>query len=742
MDAKVLVAYASKYGSTREIAEKIGVVLKDAGFAVDVLPADKVADVGPYRAVVLGSAVYIGGWRKAAAKFLKANERALAERPVWLFSSGPTGQGDPVELVKGWRFPQGAAARGRPRQARGNRHFPGSGVSREAERHRPLDDEERQGAGRRLPRLERHHGLGRIHRQKAQGRDSRFMIREERLMDIASRFRQFRVLFKHFFSRLFYNDLLKFEEQQRESQIVMLTLLAVAGMLVANVAYEPFLLFNLFDMTPADLWRYEVLLLTFSMAVAGVIAVASWDKLFLDPLDQINLRPLPISARVLFSGKFAGLLAFVVAVTLASNFFAISIAMFYPAEMLDSLVCGLAHGVAVILGGLFIFMAVALLQGLFMALLPPAFARRATVFAQMLLLLVFLSPFIWLPMLFRSLPALKADGSALFSFFPPLWFTGIFNRIIGIPDPVLGRAGRIGLAASALALLSYLLLSLLSLRKFVRGADAAPTGSRSFFRFPAGRRLFTALFLRQPIQAAVFSFFMQTLRRSREHKLKLTLFLALPVSVLLSQFAYVYLKKGFVGDTLDSFLVSLPLALHFFLIFGMRMAVGYPHTLPANFVFRVSESGTLRDYMTGLRKALFCSTVIPPLFLCLPLYLYFWGPLPAFLSVLYSLAIATLLLELCFFNFHKIPFAAEHVPGKFKLRYYWPVLLIAGYQYHLTFYGLGMSLRRHPDRYPVFFLLAVLVLTLVRIDRNRRMNEERLVFEEEPEPAMMTLGLD
>lgn len=106
MNAQVLVAYASKYGATKEIAEKIGQVLKDAGFAADVLPVGRVTDVGSYKAVVLGSAVFIGNWRKAAAKFLKANEKALAERPLWLFSSGPTGKGDPVELVKGWRFPQ------------------------------------------------------------------------------------------------------------------------------------------------------------------------------------------------------------------------------------------------------------------------------------------------------------------------------------------------------------------------------------------------------------------------------------------------------------------------------------------------------------------------------------------------------------------------------------------------------------------------------------------------------------
>ncbi|MGD9115725.1 MAG: flavodoxin domain-containing protein [Dehalococcoidia bacterium] len=106
MAKKVLVAYASKYGATAGIAEKIGEVLSEAGLTVDVAPADKTEDPASYAGVVLGSAVYIGGWRKEAVKFLKKNRKKLAERPVWIFSSGPTGEGDPVELVKGWRYPK------------------------------------------------------------------------------------------------------------------------------------------------------------------------------------------------------------------------------------------------------------------------------------------------------------------------------------------------------------------------------------------------------------------------------------------------------------------------------------------------------------------------------------------------------------------------------------------------------------------------------------------------------------
>ncbi len=105
MGEQVLVAYATKHGATGEIAARVGQVLHQAGLPVKVLPVGEVDDLGPYRAVVLGSAVYAGQWRKAAAEFLQANQEALAQRAVWLFSSGPTGEGDPAQLMNGWRFP-------------------------------------------------------------------------------------------------------------------------------------------------------------------------------------------------------------------------------------------------------------------------------------------------------------------------------------------------------------------------------------------------------------------------------------------------------------------------------------------------------------------------------------------------------------------------------------------------------------------------------------------------------------
>ncbi|MBN2168210.1 MAG: flavodoxin domain-containing protein [Actinobacteria bacterium] len=106
MSGKVLVVYGSKYGATSDIASKIGDVFASEGIEATVLPADQAGDPAGYAAVVIGSGVYYGRWVKQAVKYVKNNEESLAGIPVWLFSSGPTGEGDPVELTKGWRSPK------------------------------------------------------------------------------------------------------------------------------------------------------------------------------------------------------------------------------------------------------------------------------------------------------------------------------------------------------------------------------------------------------------------------------------------------------------------------------------------------------------------------------------------------------------------------------------------------------------------------------------------------------------
>lgn len=94
----VLVAYASKHGSTRGIAEAIGARLRDRGIDADVRPVGEEDGVDTYEALVIGSAVYLGAWLKEAVAFLDRHADARIRVPTWLFSSGPTAD-DPMELA-------------------------------------------------------------------------------------------------------------------------------------------------------------------------------------------------------------------------------------------------------------------------------------------------------------------------------------------------------------------------------------------------------------------------------------------------------------------------------------------------------------------------------------------------------------------------------------------------------------------------------------------------------------------
>lgn len=87
--ARVLVAYATKLGSTAEIAEAIAQVLRDGGHDAFATPAREVTTLDGWDAVVLGSAVYAAYWQRDARRFIERFHDGLAARPLWLFSGGP-----------------------------------------------------------------------------------------------------------------------------------------------------------------------------------------------------------------------------------------------------------------------------------------------------------------------------------------------------------------------------------------------------------------------------------------------------------------------------------------------------------------------------------------------------------------------------------------------------------------------------------------------------------------------------
>jgi menaquinone-dependent protoporphyrinogen oxidase len=86
MRKKVLIAYATRTGSTGEIAEIIGDVLTDAGWETDVLPVRQAGSIAEYDAVILGSAVRVGRLMPEIIRFAKKHSAKLVHCPVAAYS--------------------------------------------------------------------------------------------------------------------------------------------------------------------------------------------------------------------------------------------------------------------------------------------------------------------------------------------------------------------------------------------------------------------------------------------------------------------------------------------------------------------------------------------------------------------------------------------------------------------------------------------------------------------------------
>jgi menaquinone-dependent protoporphyrinogen oxidase len=97
MQSSVLIAYATRSGSTGEVAEAIAAAMQEAGVPADVLPVSQVTSVAGREAVILGAPLYIGRFPKDFHEFIHLHHEALQGMHPWCFVLGPV-QNKPEEF--------------------------------------------------------------------------------------------------------------------------------------------------------------------------------------------------------------------------------------------------------------------------------------------------------------------------------------------------------------------------------------------------------------------------------------------------------------------------------------------------------------------------------------------------------------------------------------------------------------------------------------------------------------------
>ena len=557
----------------------------------------------------------------------------------------------------------------------------------------------------------------------------------------------FGVLIRHFFGRFFDNELVSTQGEVHATISKVIGLLAAPGLICFWLLPKyTLLVFVPPKVAEAASLSDKMFFITFSMAVMGFVTVLEWDALFPDRRDFTILIPLPINLPSIFAAKIVSLCAFVVMFFVATNaihtFLYPFVAMGRYAMFLGVLGSMAVHATVMLAATSCTFFFFVALQGILMNVLSFRAFRRVSTYVQLLAVLALLM----MLLLFLDTSSLihSAKNRQLLYFFPPMWFLGLYESMLGQPEPLAG-CREIALRALEIVLIASALSYGLSYKRHVKRSleseeilDVAPSRVSTLLCAIANRYI-----VRNPLEQASFYFTGKTMVRSRKHWLYLAAYVGVGFALMLQALVGVFSRTGTpVLDAPNASLLSIPLIVSFFVLSGMRVVFAIPAELKANWVFQLSEADGRKECLSGVRKAMFVFGVLPLFAALAPIYVFLWGWPIALFHTFFDIALSLLLIELLLVKFHRIPFTCSYLPGKSNITALWFVYWLGFATYAYSMASLEAWILERPLRMAGFYGLGCALVAIAYFYRNRYLEEGfTLIFEDQPEPVVRTLNL-
>ena len=480
----------------------------------------------------------------------------------------------------------------------------------------------------------------------------------------------FEILTRHLLDRLVNNEALGEEIPTRVTQLAYTV--ALPGMLVALYLFAPYHQPHAIGPRPAWLQIADhYFYVTYAFVVMGAVTVFEWDLLFPDLLDVFVLTTLPIPQRRLLLARLLALGIFLGLVLIGTNFLG---AFFFPA------VADLhrmwwhhlfAHTLAVAAAGGFAAVLFVALQGMLLCVLGRRLFAWVSPIVQALSIVALLAVLFLFPLLASHLKPLLGSGSAVVRFFPPLWFLGLYERLLWGAGalPVFSELAKTGVVATAavlvLAVGAYPLAYARRTRHLIEGG--ATRDKRSQVAQVACHVLHRTL-LRSPKQRAIFHYISQTLLRTQRLHLYLSIYAGVGVALSLSGILLLRITPGHVGLALSGYGIrTVPPILAFLIAIGLRTSFNAPIGRQGSWLFHVIHGHPLREHLDAAQVwvALFVSTIA----LATVVSLYLVAPpelrnVPFLLTqLLVAFGLSVLLADIFFLRAHAIPFTETRQPS-------------------------------------------------------------------------------
>ena len=400
------------------------------------------------------------------------------------------------------------------------------------------------------------------------------------------------------------------------------------------------------------------------------------------------------------------------------------------------------HGSVMLAATAFMFFFFVALQGLLMNLLPFRLFRRMSIYVQ----LVAVFALLMMLLLFLDTSSLlhSARSRNLLYFFPPMWFLGLYESMLGQPEPLAG-CREIALRATAIVTIGSALAYAISYKRHVKRSleseeilDVVPSRISRLLCSIANRWI-----VRHPLEQAAFYFAGKTLVRSRKHWLYLATYVGVGFALMLQALFGVFSRTGNSALGLPSAsLLSIPLIISFFVLSGMRVVFAIPAELSANWVFQLSGAGGSIECLSGTRKVMFVFGVLPLFIALAPVYSLLWGWTAAVFHTFFDVVLSLLLIELLLVKFHKIPFTCSYLPGKSNLTALWFVYWLGFSIYAYSMASAEAWILRHPLAMIAGFAAGCAAIAAAYFYRNQHLAEGfALIFDDQPDPVVRTLDL-
>lgn len=547
----------------------------------------------------------------------------------------------------------------------------------------------------------------------------------------------FRLLRKLFLNRFFENDGISPGGGFQINVYQVLGVLVAIGLLIGYYVVMEFIALSLRPLRSETEWALRDLWLFFcayAFGVAGFAAVFEWDMLFPDRRDFLILAPFPISLRKLVAAKFAALAIFLLMFAGAVNASSDSIMMLASALAPNLRSTGVRLILAQIAatGGasVFAFLAVTAVQGILMNVTSAKIFRRISPWIQMLGMSAMVMSTLGFPAYAGLIRSAVEKKQWWLHLFPPAWFGGLYEMILGGGNPMLASLGSFAIEMTAAALLIVALSWGLGFRRHFRRTLETEDAPHRPRRWSVPHWL-----LRSPHERTVFGFIGKTLARSQKHQFFLAAYLSAGLCV--AGFFCVAVRDGRIALS-TSGARSAAFVLGFFFISGFRAVFQFPAELGANWIFRLTEAKWTELARSATRKAALAVSLIALLAIALPLELEAWHWPIVLEHCAVQIVAAALLVEAMFWNFDKVPFTCSYFPGRASL-----ALLVVLYVYGVTGYSFHMAdleiaMEKNGLIAASFFVIAVAALTLAW---RRRPQAESVRFDGS-EPEVQTLGLN